>query len=232
MIFVEKKLIYLQIHILKEFKKFFHWRYLWISSNATTGIVAESVDYRTKYRTPENVGGIAMKLSLYVHPKNVSFKQIALEEVPWMQGGSVSGYYALPEQATNRYHGTAQEAGKWRNVTNENFWAIDMAGNNQITNWCTGTKTWDIPIGWNVANTAEGASPAKMFGPYQMDFTLSTNGTLRIDKFGHWVSRGASSNPNGPDDGQIFLDGVEKYWWEDIDRWREEDFGGDVIWIY
>ena len=93
-------------------------------------------------------------------------------------------------------------------------------------------KTWDIPIGWNVSNTADGASPAKMFGPYQMDFTLSSNGTLRVDKFGHWVSRGLRSDPNGPDDGRIFLDGVEKFWWLDYERWLQEDFGGDTILLW
>ena len=93
-------------------------------------------------------------------------------------------------------------------------------------------KTWDIPIGWNVSNTADGASPAKMFGPYQMDFTLSSNGTVRVDKFGHWVSRGLRSDPNGPDDGRIFLDGVEKFWLDDYERWLQEDFGGETILLW
>ena len=131
----------------------------------------------------------------------------------------------------NRYHDAGHGAGRWRNVTNDNFWAVDRAGHHAITNWCAGSKTWDIPIGWNVLNTSGETPAAKMFGPYQMDFTLSSNGTLRIDKFGHWVSRGVSSDPNGPDDGAVFLDGNRKSWQLDIDRWREEDLNGDVIWL-
>ena len=166
-----------------------------------------------------------------MYPKTVSFKQIALEEVPWSQGGSVTGYYALAEQAAGRYHDANHGAGRWRNVTNDNFWAVDKAGHHAITNWCAGSKTWDIPIGWNVLNTSGETPAVKMFGPYQMNFTLSSNGTLRIDKFGHWVSRGVSSDPNGPDDGPVFLDGNLKSWLLDIDRWREEDLNGNVIWL-
>ena len=93
-------------------------------------------------------------------------------------------------------------------------------------------KTWDIPIGWNVSNTADGASPAKMFGPYQMDFTLSSNGTLRVDKFGHWVSRGLNANPNGPDNGLVVMDDVVYNPVPGAEASSTQNHGGSVIWTY
>ena len=183
-----------------------------ISLQEPTNIVAETwTGYHPEARDPAHAGDIALRLDLYVYPKTVSFKNIALVEVPWTQGGSVTGYYALAEQAAGRYHDEHHGAGVWHNVTNGNFWATDSAGSRSITNWIAGAKTWDIPIGWNVTTTkiAAEANPdtAKILGVFHQHFEIYSDGTVRVDKFGHWVSRGLSSNPNGPDDGVNLLDG-------------------------
>ena len=196
-------------------------------------VVAEKVDYRLSDGRPAGAsGGISLVTSLYVHPKDVNFEEIALEEIPWPQGGSVSGYYAQPSKLVDRFHDRDHGAGKWRAVKTGNFWWRDVAGSRAITNWCEGVKVWDVPIGWNVKGTTDDSEHAKMIGSsssFQQTFTIGSDGTFRLDKFGRWVSRGISTNPNGPDNGAIFLDGDVRNLVEDIERWREEDNQGEDV---
>ena len=202
-----------------------------------TNIVAETwTGYYPEGRDPAHAGDIGLRLDLYVYPKTVNFGNIALVEVPWSQGGSVTGYYALPEQATNRYHDTRHGAGRWHNVTNGNFWATDSAGCRSITNWCAGTKTWDIPIGWDVTTTKiaaeENPNTAKILGMFHQYFEIYSNGTVRVDKFGHWVSRSLSSNPNGPDDGVNLLDGNVFSPVAGNPSPSPQNHGGLILWTY
>ena len=148
----------------------------------------------------------------------------------------MTGYYALPEQATNRYHDVRQGAGVWHNVTDGNFWATDSAGSRAITNWCTGTKTWDIPIGWDVTTTKiaaeENPNTAKILGMFHQHFEIYSNGTVRVDNFGHWVSRSLSSNPDGPDDGVNLLDGNVFNPFAGNPSPSTQNQGGLILWTY
>ena len=71
-----------------------------------------------------------------------------------------------------------------------------------------------------------------MFGPYHMDFMLSSNGTVRVDKFGHWVSRSLSSNPDGPDDGVNLLDGNVFNPFAGNPSPPAQNHGGLILWTY
>ena len=208
-----------------------------ISLQEPTNIVAEGWSCSfPEPRNPAYAGDIALRLDLYVHPKTVNFGNIALVEVPWTQGGSVTGYYALAEQAAGRYHDEHHGAGVWHNVTNGNFWATDSAGSRSITNWIAGAKTWDIPIGWNVTTTkiAAEANPdtAKILGVFHQHFEIYSNGTVRVDKFGHWASRGLSSNPAGPDDGLVLLDGNVFNPLTGNQLPSPQNHGGLILWTY
>lgn len=93
-------------------------------------------------------------------------------------------------------------------------------------------KVWDAPIGWNVKGSRDGDDYVKMIGSssrFRQIFTIGADGTFRLDKFGHWVSRGVSTNPNGPDNGQYVLDGDLRNLNEDIERWRDEDSQGEYV---
>jgi hypothetical protein len=202
-----------------------------------TNIVAEGwTCYYPESRDPAHAGDIALCLDLYVYPKDVNFGNITLVEVPWTQGGSVTGYYALAEQASGRYHDEHHGAGTWHNVTNGNFWAADSAGCNQITNWSAGTKTWDIPIGWFKRKpgivTEENPITAKNIGVFQMHLEIDNVGTVRVEKFGHWVSRGLNSNPNGPDNGLVVMDGVVYHPVPDAGASPPQNHGGSIVWTY
>ena len=199
-------------------------------------VVAEKVDYRISDRRPAGAaGGISLVTSLYVHPKDVNFEEIALEEIPWEQGGSVSGYYAQPSKLADRYHDRNHGAGHWHDVTDGNFWWKDGAGSKAITNWFAGTKIWDAPIGWNVKGKKFGYDYVKMIGSsssFQQMFTIEADGTFRLDKFGRWVSRGVCPDGEAPDDAQILLDGGERNLAEDTERWINENNQGESVTIW
>ena len=133
----------------------------------------------------------------------------------------------------DEHHG----AGTWHNVTNGNFWATDSAGCNQITNWSAGTKTWDIPIGWDKVDQSKplidyNPVTAKILGVFHQHFEIYSNGTVRVDKFGHWVSRGLDSNPNGPDNGLVIMDDVVYHPVPGTGASPPQNHGGSVIWTY
>ena len=192
------------------------------------------IDYRfVGVRYPGMAGSIAMGLDLFICPKDVNFEEIALEEVPWTQGGESTGYYALPEAESGRYHDSRHGAGKWHNVTNGNFWAVDRVGYVAITNWSEGCRIWDNPIGWNIKNRTTGDAPIKIIGcpdKFQVRFELDEVGTMTIYKFGHNVSRELSPSTE-TELGRVFLDGVEQDWRNDIRRWLQEIANGDERWI-
>ncbi len=178
------------------------------------GIRVANEGYEKMVREPTQPGGIVLTFDIYVLPNNVNFDNIRMAEIPWLQGGTVEGYYALPEQAEHRYHGTKQGAGRWHAIvsTNNNFWSQDRAGQIPInTGWIAGSKTWDIPIGWKGALDL-GETAVKIIGQsntFQQNFELESNGSLRIEKHGHWVKRTLGGNPDAPQ-GHVYLDGSIK----------------------
>ena len=193
-------------------------------------VKSDYVDYRFgSSRDPDQAGAIALRLSLYVYPKTVNFEEIALEEVPWLQGGYARGYYADPARARGRYHDGGHGAGRWHNVTTNNFWAIDMAGSHAITNWAPGELVWDIPLGWNARDRLNGTNAVKIVETVQMKFSIDSNGTVRVEKFDNWASRGLSTNPIGPDDGPVLLNGEKMNPLRDMPNWAEQDRG--LLWL-
>ena len=63
-------------------------------------------------------------LSLYVLPMNVSFSNIAIEEIPNMTGVH-SGYFGNPQLEQLWYHTRSQGAGRWWKVEEGNCFADD-----------------------------------------------------------------------------------------------------------
>ena len=197
-----------------------------------TDIIPERVDYRfpgTPSRGYDDAGDIALWVYLYIYPKTVNFEEISLVEVPWLQGGSCSGYYASPDRSTERYHDEYHGAGKWKNVTTGNFWSLDRIGCIPIQDWEPGRLVWDIPIGWNRLGSLRGTLPVKNVGMFHATFDILMDGTVRVEKFGEWVSRGLSTNPEGPDNGKVFLNGEERNVQQDMARWLEELMQGDEV---
>jgi hypothetical protein len=157
--------------------------------------------YEDKNRPPGEVGGVEMRMRLYVLPQYVSFCEIYIVEIPCYTG-THSGFFAREDQADGWYHTVAQGAGEWGQPSMSGYWMTDKVGSVAVvTNWCAGVKVWDVPIGWN----SQIASPvAKEINPnyYKQRFEISEDGSFRIDKHGNWILRTI--------DDHIFLNGVQK----------------------
>ena len=167
-----------------------------------TGFISDNVSYEVFPRPQGAPGGIALTQDFYLAPLYVNFGNLAVEEVPWRQGGGCTGYFCNEWESASRYHTEDNRAGTWMNVSRETHYVgWDSAGRRAITNeWSSGTLTWDIPLGWRQRGTQ--GSPYKIGAwPYpQQIINLSEEGTVRIDKCGHWVSRALG--------GEIKKDGV------------------------
>lgn len=198
-------------------------------------IVAEKVDYRfPESRNPGDTGAVALKMWLYVHPKTVNFEELSFVEVPWSQGGFASGFFARPDQQRNRYHDENHGAGQWHEIGPGNYWGVDFVGSRAITNWCSGTLVWDIPIGWHGKNDSPTTPVVKIIGTpttFQRRVEISETGTYSVEKFGHRLSREAVL-PTEPDNKNVILDGQERDLQEDLKRFLKEVDTEEQIWIF
>jgi len=144
------------------------------------------------------VGGLEMRLPMFVLPTSVSFSNVYIQEVPCYDEIPPVGYFT---NAVNKSHTLAAGAGNWGQPALSGYWMTDKVGRLPVTNgWSAGTMVWKIPIGWNAAP----ASPvAKEINPdqYRQRFEIFSNGTLRIDKHENWISRTI--------DDHIFLNGEQ-----------------------
>ena len=135
-------------------------------------------------------GGAGMYLRLYVQPMTVNFEGIALEEVP-SNTGTHYGYFAQTNQMASWYHDRYNGAGLWQDVTTGNFWTSDNAKVNvKSPPWSFGTKSWNIPIGWNERGTDYHAPHIhELSTSYQQNFIITVEGTVTVMKHEHWASR-------------------------------------------
>ena len=153
-------------------------------------------------------GGIGMELHLYVTPLDVSFSEIAVEEVPCFTY-EVEGYFENPYfngvfAHTGGWWGAG--AGRWFDVDRKNKFAdYDTAAyigkipwltpegavtTNPAFAWTAGYAYMDNPFGWNVKGTAGDASPYKRFGETIKDtYMLNGQGKVGVFKLNNWVER-------------------------------------------
>ncbi len=153
-------------------------------------------------------GGIGMKLYLYITPLEVSFSEIAVEEVPCLTY-EAEGYF------TNLYFNGAfahtggqwgAGAGRWADVDRNNqFGEYDEAAYNDKIPWLTPNGTpstnaayaWtegyvyiDNPFGWHVKGTSGNTPPYKVFGENIQDaIMLDEHGRVGVWKLDNWVIR-------------------------------------------
>jgi hypothetical protein len=108
------------------------------------------------------------------------------------------------------YHTVDKGAGSWSNVKPDNFWDIDQAimgdhlplekSDGSMTwnllegFWRDGLMIWHIPWGWRDRNAEPDDLPVKTLKTYyNQTFSITSNGTLSISKFGNTVSRGTNN---------------------------------------
>lgn len=174
-----------------------------MESKATDAVVYSNAVHRGE------AGGIGMELYLYVTPMDVSFSEIAVQEVPCFTY-TVEGYFENPYfngvfAHTGGWWGAG--AGNWADVERDDnrLDAEDTAAYNSRIPWLTpsGTPTtnavyaWtsgyaytDNPFGWHIKGTRGETPPYKCFGESIKDqFMIDTHGRVGVLKLNNRVLR-------------------------------------------
>ena len=142
-----------------------------------------------------NVAGFCgMRLDLHLLPTNVSFQALFVMEVPETPESGIdpTGYFANTTFSSIGHHTSVQNAGIWYDVRDINYITIDTASFafGLYGPWAPGSITWRIPTAWKPKDTTNWSYGPIGFGePYLQTFTIDSNGTLRVDKLGHWAER-------------------------------------------
>ncbi|MBQ2630978.1 MAG: hypothetical protein IJG13_14990, partial [Kiritimatiellae bacterium] len=192
-----------------------------ISVVEPNGIQVRNPVVRSYITSPDRAGWVGLKQDFYVLPMDVSFGNIAMQEVPCTIG-THSGYFVNPAFSVIWCHSTNNGAGTWNTIdalTNKmgegdiaritmELLRVDESGNltdNPAYGWADGEITWGVPFGW-------GAKPAnldvlhttvlyKQFDPNAGHrFLIVPDGTVSVRKFGNEATRDIQ--------GHLFLNGV------------------------
>ena len=140
-------------------------------------------------------GDIGMFIDLTLMPTNVSFAGFRISERPSDQG-THTGYFDDPSISNKWYHTIENGAGNWDTVAeNSNWYTLDRAYIGYCTSpWSNGTMTWEIPNAWIPAtNYTPGISERMLLKTYQT-FTITTDGTVSVSKFGNTITRTTNDN--------------------------------------
>ena len=181
------------------------------------GIEVRNVTPVTCGVATNHAGGIGMRFELFLKPFDVSFSEIAVEEIP-CERGERTGYFDRLEFVSLQSHTTLNGAGRWMNVSEEdNGYGLDYAEidseiprvkpTGEFTTelqygWTDGTVFWPIPTGWGEKDRIQGDLPeAEIPESVTSLMTIQNSGRSGVRKFHHQVTRDI--------DGTVFLDGVQ-----------------------
>ena len=142
-------------------------------------------------------GWLLLHLDLYVGPAIVSFKGLDFQEIPDESGNCPhTGYYNDVIKGGYLSHCAAAGAGIPHEVALNGYWCSDKAGKGGRYEmpWCDGWKEWPIPVGWGASNTIQGQFDRP---PTTQKFTLMSDGTFSISKYGFEATRDTSNNITG-----------------------------------
>ena len=161
-------------------------------------------------------GGIGMELPSYALPLDVSFSQIAVEEVP-NEGGSASGYFTHSDFKDWWHHNEKTGAGNWLDVDAQNRIGIDyprlegklyrmmengLLVDDPLYGWRYGELNWENPFGWNEQGTVKGTAEHRRFAVDEtQNMVIFENGRTGVRKLRNVVTRDV--------DGTVFLNGVK-----------------------
>jgi hypothetical protein len=139
-----------------------------------------------------NISGAGMINDLWLTPLSVSFYQVETFEVPATSNLNVTGYFANTSifPSGPPIHDTAHGAGSWIGTGQNNYAGNDAASWYPASQpWSNGTLTWPIPNAWRVVSS----SITNSLGRYDQNFSIESDGTFTIQKYGHTVTRNTNN---------------------------------------
>ncbi len=154
-----------------------------------------------------SVGTATLVTTNYIGPMTVSFRGIAVSEVPCYEEDTITGCFT---NVLWRTHTVEAGAGRAHPIGPGNFWFEDSAGlSPTIANWGQGGEfVLKIPVGWHRRGQSDDVfwvlgsdfeswrdseSRALLFkNIYRQRYTIDGAGTCRTEKYGHWISRSRS----------------------------------------
>ena len=134
--------------------------------------------------------GAGMQIDVVIQPTTVSFGNVEIEE-PGANATSLQGYFTYP-QNTPPNHDSAHGANAWHRVICDNYVPgpptdfFDHAWSGGQSIGQGGSYTWPISAIWRVVGDTASHS---LSGWTDQIMTLSSDGTMRVDKLGHNVVR-------------------------------------------
>ena len=189
-------------------------------------VVAKDAGFNDFGAAYGEAGKIALTLPLYIGPFDVSFSEIAVEEVPaedrQNDQSAHTGYFNRNDLCLWWTHSRGNGAGRWYDVDADNRMGggnvYDQAGlTNSLSRvnsagmfvddpdclWTDGTLTLDNPFGWNIKGTRGTTHPYDTFAEDVRDvIELRFDGRCRVWKLNNEVIRYV--------DGHVYLNGEFK----------------------
>ncbi len=143
-----------------------------------TGFSSANVIATNHY--PTNAAAAGMRQRVIIGPQSVSFNRVEILEIDG-PATNVAGWFTN-FTATDRYH----HPSGWLFLNCGNHWD-DLAQMQAPSSppWTSGSMQWDIPAAWRVVGTTNTNSMAG----WTQYFTINSNGTCSVQKFGHTVTR-------------------------------------------
>jgi len=130
-------------------------------------------------------------LRVVMAPTNVSLSRAEIMEVEGPATDAIGWFSPPPSGHGAPAHDSAHRANQWYQLGCDNAWtALDYASSGVLAapwstaNWSGGGYTWVIPVQWKVGNGS-----ATRIGTWTQAFSLTSDGTVTITKFGHSVIR-------------------------------------------
>jgi len=166
-----------------------------------------------------SVGTATLVTTNYIGPMTVSFRGIAVSELPCTEEDTITGCLTNVQWRT---HTSEAGAGWAYPIKDGNFWFADSAGlASTIANWSGGGELiWRIPIGWHRRSTSDDefgvlhpdyeihlddvSRPLVLDIMYRQRIVVDEAGACRTEKYGHWILRSRFC--------RIILDGETLQW--------------------
>ena len=151
-----------------------------------------------------SVGTATLVTTNYIGPMTVSFRGIAVSEVPCQVEDTVTGCFTNGHRRTHTFEAGA---GRAHPIKDGNFWFVDAAHiGATLEDWSPSSElVWKIPIGWHRRGESDEifsvtqedferwydatSRPLVLDMIYRQRFSIDSDGVVKVDKFGHWTTR-------------------------------------------